>query len=374
MGIFLSSKDLKGLKDYKYSSIDQSLVSKYVLKPFYTELIEYFPKNIAPNLITLSGLGFTVIGIFTVLYYNPGFDETMPRWTYFSFALEMFLYQTFDALDGLQARRTGQSSPLGELFDHTIDAINTTLGVIIVCASVKMPLYTVLIAEFLTTLNFYVSTWEEFHTKTLFLSIMSGPVEGVLMIIGMLVFTGFVGPDVWSTPVIAGYSFNDVYIPFFALSLVFNIFSAIKNVYRVTKSSFVHAIKGLAPFFILWAGVFLWLATSPHLIYQQLFYVLLTIGISFALSVGRIITAHVTDNDEFPMWNPTILFPFVCLGSHYFMLLGEDVYSSDLYSLFMALGTNLGIYGCFVGEIIHDITEYLDIGCLYIKHPKDKAN
>lgn len=29
-----------------------------------------------------------------------------------------------DSIDGKQARRTGTSSPLGELFDHGCDAIN----------------------------------------------------------------------------------------------------------------------------------------------------------------------------------------------------------------------------------------------------------
>jgi phosphatidylglycerophosphate synthase len=28
------------------------------------------------------------------------------------------MYQTLDAVDGKQARRTGTSSPLGQLFDH----------------------------------------------------------------------------------------------------------------------------------------------------------------------------------------------------------------------------------------------------------------
>ncbi|TYI83488.1 hypothetical protein E1A91_D05G296300v1 [Gossypium mustelinum] len=34
-----------------------------------------------------------------------------------------FLYQTFDAVDWKQARRTNSSSPLGELFDHGCDAL-----------------------------------------------------------------------------------------------------------------------------------------------------------------------------------------------------------------------------------------------------------
>lgn len=48
------------------------------------------------------------------------------------------MYQTFDGCDGCHARRTGQSGPLGELFDHSIDAINTTLGSIVFASVMKM--------------------------------------------------------------------------------------------------------------------------------------------------------------------------------------------------------------------------------------------
>lgn len=35
-------------------------------------------------------------------------------------------YQTMDAIDGKQARRTGSAGPLGQLFDHGCDSISTT--------------------------------------------------------------------------------------------------------------------------------------------------------------------------------------------------------------------------------------------------------
>jgi phosphatidylglycerophosphate synthase len=44
---------------------------------------------------------------------------------YFLTALGLFLYQSLDAIDGKQARRTGSSSPLGELFDHGCDSVST---------------------------------------------------------------------------------------------------------------------------------------------------------------------------------------------------------------------------------------------------------
>lgn len=44
-----------------------------------------------------------VINLFTVLYYNPTLDQDCPPWVYASCALGLFLYQTFDAVDGMQA-------------------------------------------------------------------------------------------------------------------------------------------------------------------------------------------------------------------------------------------------------------------------------
>lgn len=40
-------------------------------------------------------------------------------------ALGLFFYQSLDAIDGKQSRRTNSSSPLGEIFDHGCDAFST---------------------------------------------------------------------------------------------------------------------------------------------------------------------------------------------------------------------------------------------------------
>ena len=37
---------------------------------------------------------------------------------------------TLDGIDGKQARRTGSSSPLGEMFDHGLDSWSTSLFLI----------------------------------------------------------------------------------------------------------------------------------------------------------------------------------------------------------------------------------------------------
>ena len=42
-------------------------------------------------------------------------------------------------------------------------------------------------------LTFYVQTWDEYHTKTLTLGIVNGPVEGVLILVTVYAFTAIKG-------------------------------------------------------------------------------------------------------------------------------------------------------------------------------------
>ena len=49
-------------------------------------------------------------------------------WFYSAFA--HFMAHTLDGIDGKQARRTGSSSPLGEMFDHGLDSWSTSLFLI----------------------------------------------------------------------------------------------------------------------------------------------------------------------------------------------------------------------------------------------------
>ena len=113
------------IKTYKYQSVDKSPLSFYVLNPYWNWATTLFPLWVAPNLITLAGLAFTLSS--TILAIN--FDHS----DYFSifYAFALWIYSTLDNIDGKQSRRTNSSSPLGELFDHSIDSLNCCLGVII---------------------------------------------------------------------------------------------------------------------------------------------------------------------------------------------------------------------------------------------------
>ena len=48
-------------------------------------------------------------------------------------------------------------------------------------------------SQVFTLANFYLTTWEEYHTGVLFLSSFSGPVEGIIIIVVIFFLTGMYG-------------------------------------------------------------------------------------------------------------------------------------------------------------------------------------
>lgn len=348
----------------------------------------------APNVVTLLGFLFIIINVLTVFYYDPGLDKETPSWTYYSYAVGLFLYQLFDACDGMHARRTGQSGPLGELFDHSVDSLNTTLSLFPFCSTVGVG-YThmLVIVQFACLCNFYLSTWEEYHTHKLFLSEFSGPVEGILMVCIGFILTGAFGPQkIWHTELITidykGIHFTveslDAMIVFSGVSLMFNILSARRNVadYYDEQSKVLEATEkktashnpqcvammGLLPFFVYYLSVFSLVVIEPAFIS---FPFVLSTGFAMAFVVGRIITAHLT-KQPFPMVNAPLLVPSGQLLLH---LLVTGVWGYESTTVVNALtwlgcGVTMGIHATFINDIIYDFTTFLDIYVLSIKHPK----
>ena len=62
-----------------------------------------------------------------IFYIKIYLSFKVPQWACLLCALGLFIYQSLDAIDGKQARRTGTSTPLGELFDHGCDSLSTSM-------------------------------------------------------------------------------------------------------------------------------------------------------------------------------------------------------------------------------------------------------
>jgi ethanolaminephosphotransferase len=122
-GDFITEEGLTDIKNHKYNAGGYSILDN-VMNPYWEFVVTLMPKTLAPNAITLLGviINFAMYG--SMFYYDRTMAEDVPSWTYSAVGIGMFMYQTLDAIDGKQARRTGSSSPLGQLFDHGCDVFS----------------------------------------------------------------------------------------------------------------------------------------------------------------------------------------------------------------------------------------------------------
>ena len=119
----LSDAGLVHIALHKYKSGTYTPLDN-AMNGFWLACAERLPLWIAPNMVTLIGLLFNVLAYVRVVRHQGGglMEGPLPPWVNAACAACLFLYQTLDAMDGKHARRTGNSSPLGQLFDHGCDA------------------------------------------------------------------------------------------------------------------------------------------------------------------------------------------------------------------------------------------------------------
>lgn len=174
------------------------------------------------------------------LYLTCASSPQIPPWVLILAAIGLFVYQTLDACDGKQARRTGNSSSLGELFDHGCDAVSTskwTLNLhlwsnfpnvrllpfsvfvsLSVCLSVQLGELTtwmVVLCAGATSL-FYTAHWQTYVSGTLKFGKFD-VTEAQFTIITIHLISAIFGTSFWGTIVCSFSNSNRVHSPKFAI-------------------------------------------------------------------------------------------------------------------------------------------------------------
>jgi len=399
---YLSQTARKNLRKYAYKAVDESFVSRYVLAHYWNWFITLWPRTVAPNTITLLGLATVVLNVLSLLIYDPLYytdkdgSNGPPQWIYFTWALGLFMYQSFDAVDGKQARRTGMAGPLGELFDHGCDALNTTLGAILAGRALNLGRSWLTVASQIATLaNFYLTTWEEHHTGILYLGPFSGPVEGILMIILVFIISGIFGPTFWDqrfltftrldhipqvVESVPDIGLNEAFMVFSAFGLAFNIVSSYRNVHKAMRTAGRSTLKPLVfllPFVVSAVLQVLWLFHPSfyhsNIIHSPLFLpVMCAWGLQFAHHVGHMILSHIT-NTPFPWWKSMWIWSaFGVLDAHLPDLLHrspiiQSTPKRTAIFVYLTLAISFFAYARFCFLVIKEITEYLGIACFTVR-------
>jgi phosphatidylglycerophosphate synthase len=179
--------------EYKYHVVEQSLLQGTLNKFIWTPIVNHLPARLKPNTITVCGTVFMAIGtcfIWLALSYQM-------RWGFLIGALGIFLYMAADNVDGPHARKTGQSSRLGEFLDHWLDSICSVM--INLCVVFSLGLSDIwLLMGCLTAvaIAFFATIWEHHHTGV-FYSGRLGTNEGLILIIGLFVLLFFFHKTWW---------------------------------------------------------------------------------------------------------------------------------------------------------------------------------
>lgn len=306
------------------------------------------------------------------------------------------MYQTMDNADGKQARRTGTSSGLGELFDHGIDSLNCTLGSLLETAAMGLGCsHAGVVTALCPCLPMFFSTWETYHTHTLFLGVINGPTEGLLIACSIMIMSGIWGPGIWTQPMsglFANYlpglaamlgetTFRDIWIALILGSLVFTqIPFCVLNVVRARQA------KGLpvAPVFLEWIPItvfslsvvlWLWSPYSSLMRDNHLLLVCLTLSFVFGRMTTKMILAHLT-RQPFPFWT-VMLWPLVggaALANLPRIGLPQISAQLELYYLYAYFLFAAVVYFRWAWLVVTSICNYLGINALTIPKEKQIAN
>ena len=247
-GKYITEEGLVNIKNHQYKPGEYSPIDN-LMNPFWIMISEWLPRWMAPNLVTLLGLIALVGSYLTMVYYDMSMTQPLPNWTYFAVAIGIYVFQTMDAIDGKQARRTGSSSPLGQLFDHGCDAISWTVTNLSIISFLGLGISFKSVMTIYASIGpFYIFNLIEYYTGVFLYTV--GVIDGttgqfLLMFFNFLPF--FFGGEVYDIQlgdhltfiprsIIGAFTIRDgvmlvvVYIgAMFSLVLVYKVYQEIKD-------------------------------------------------------------------------------------------------------------------------------------------------
>lgn len=315
---YLTKKHLKGFDNYKYSAIDTSPLSQYVMHPFWNTVVKFIPRWIAPNLLTFAGFLCMVASVVLLFIYDYDFTasgapqgyekvaEGIPLWVFTACGVLLFLAYNLDGIDGKQARRIGVSGPLGEMFDHGLDSyivffIPFSLISVMGRGDWSIPTFRGYLAVASVVLNFYVSHWEKYNTGTLYLPWGYDLSMWVCSIFFLL--AGARGAEVYKFHIFGDVTFvQGLEVAIHATGLFTTLPIAVYNVYLSYKNrtlktdSFFGMLRPAWSIIALTAAMTLWTLKSPlEIVEYDPRAFLLLFGTLFSNIASRLIVAEMSE-------------------------------------------------------------------------------
>lgn len=320
------------MRPYQYRCKDYSLLTPPFKQWVITPLIKIVPWVIPANIITLISNCFVYLGLYLALN-----ADVAGKFSPLIIGVCFMLYLIGDHLDGMQAKRTGTGSALGEFCDHYLDAFNNGIIVytMMVVFNIQQPILisSAIVISYMAHMAVF---YEQFKTGWLTFEKI-GSLEGVLLssiLIGLSFIDSFYG--VMTTEVFGGISVAGLFIigsVLGALSTFIQTFLRTPDV----KAGYWIFIALLATLGV--AGVFI-------LNDLQLFTILTLYA---SLYIGKLMYGHLIDGLESqPDWiMPLALVLFAAFrldNPEYIFWIGSAYLAARIMTLIVKTFSVLGIY------------------------------
>ena len=187
-----------------YTVEDRELLLGVYKRLLWDHLVPLIPDRIKPNSITLFGQLCAIIGVLTAGYASMNAGHA---YLYGISAFAWLTYLTADNVDGPHARRTGQTSVLGEFLDHGLDGFANGAILLTTCFVLQIQGLWMVLFLALGAVGFVVTFWEQYRTGRLVLPELSST-EGVtvVMVLELIAF-GFDEPE-WLHLDLQGWNFS----------------------------------------------------------------------------------------------------------------------------------------------------------------------
>jgi len=381
--VYLSDEHLRGFERYKYNSVDLSWFSNHVMHPFWNKCVEYFPRWLAPNLITFTGFLLTIFNFFLIAYYDNYFDAAskeenpIPRWVWMVCAINLFVAYTLDGIDGKQARRTGTSSPLGELFDHGLDSYSTTIIHIYMFSLFgreHLPPIHMFFIIINGTINFFVTHFEKYNTGVMYLPIAYDYVMCSISLV--LALTSLIGPWIWIRTYFGIRPRVFFEIILFTSGPITSHWVSLYNIYLSYKNKTgkmrppMEAMRPLFPFASMIVISTIWALFSHNNIVdlQPRLFLMLT-GTLFSNICCRVIVAQMSDTrcEKFNclLW-PTLLATTLCTFPYTKVGLSPITQETELWILYLLAAAVTLIHLHYGIGVVCEMCDHFKIRCFKV--------
>jgi phosphatidylglycerophosphate synthase len=222
------------------------------LKPWWRFVGSLMPIWLAPNLITFAG-GLFMIGSAALSQY------TREDWALPWHAFCIFMFQTLDAVDGIQARKTKNSTKLGNYIDHFTDVFSLQIMFLAVFQTLQLDSLLFRYTNFFINYNIYLTHWETAVTNILYFpdGFSITEVQWIAMAIHM---GAYFYPPLWSTTVL-GYTLNNLFIA--GLVSLNMFFFTLPIFQRVLKKQPLSILNSLGPLTGITIFLYCWMEDNP---------------------------------------------------------------------------------------------------------------